>query len=635
MITALRRYLESWIVRGLFLVMILAFVFWGVGDVVRLAGTSTWVAKVGGQTIEAPTLQSEYQRAMSLATRDLPAGQEATADLRRQVASETLQRLIGQAVLGAELRDLRVTTPDTVVADYVRAMPAFRGPDGKFSRTVFDVVLRNNGLSEGRFMEMLRADLAQRQLLGAVSAGAAAPDAVIGPIYASEYEKRSADMAEFPIAAAPEPATPDEAVLARWYDNHPDLYSTPEYRRVKAIVLSPQILGREISISDAELQAAFEQTRSSYVKLARRTAEVISVPDEAAARTLAETWRGGADWAAMQQAATSAGASAVVLEDATEAQFPDPDLSKAVFAAAPDTVTDPVKGAFGWYVLKVTKAVAGSDPTFEEVKDAARERVVADKAADLMYDRANRVDNLIGNGTKLNDMPGDLGLAGVSGTLDARGSTTDGLPAPIPGGPEVRSALVTAAFQTAPGEPPRLIEVQTPASGGSAYYALEVEDVIAPALRPYDEIKERVLDDWKQDQQKRLQEQAAARMLEALKGGQSFSDAAVVAGVVPRLTPLVTRAQPSEAVPLELQRAMFQMKKGEPTMVETPEAFIVATLVEIVEPDPKADQPAYELVRGALTRSIGNDLTTVFTEALRQRADPRINQKNYDQIVQP
>ena len=635
MITALRRYLESWVVRGLFLIMILAFVFWGVGDVVRLAGTSTWVAKVGGQTIEAPTLQSEYQRAMSLAARDLPAGQEATADLRRQVASETLQRLIGQAVLGAELRDLRVTTPDTVVADYVRAMPAFRGPDGKFSRTVFDVVLRNNGLSEGRFMEMLRADLAQRQLLGAVSAGAAAPDAVIGPIYASEYEKRSADMAEFPIAAAPEPATPDEAVLTRWYDNHPDLYSTPEYRRVKAIVLSPQILGREINISDAELRAAFEQTRSNFVKLARRTAEVISVPDEAAARALAETWRGGADWSAMQQAATSAGASAVVLEDATEAQFPDPDLSKAVFAAVPDTITDPVKGAFGWYVLKVTKAVAGSDPTFEEVKDAVRERVVADKAADLMYDRANRVDNLIGNGTKLNDMPGDLGLAGVSGTLDARGSTTDGLPAPIPGGPEVKSALVTAAFQTAPGEPPRLIEVQTPTTGGSAYYALEVEDIIAPALRPYDEIKERVLDDWKLDQQKRVQEQAAAKMLEALKGGQSFSDAAVVAGVVPRLTPLVTRAQPSDAVPLELQRVMFQMKKGEPTMVEAPEAFIVATLVEIVEPDPKADQSAYDLVRGALTRSIGNDLTTVFTEALRQRADPRINQKNYDQIVQP
>ena len=62
MITAFRRYLETWVVRGFFLIMVLAFVFWGVGDVVRLIGTSTWVAKVGGQTIEGLQLQDAYQR---------------------------------------------------------------------------------------------------------------------------------------------------------------------------------------------------------------------------------------------------------------------------------------------------------------------------------------------------------------------------------------------------------------------------------------------------------------------------------------------------------------------------------------------------------------------------------------------
>ena len=47
--------------------------------------------------------------------------------------------------------------------------------------------------------------------------------------------------------------------------------------------------------------------------------------------------------------------------------------------------------------------------------------MLADKAADLMYDRANKVDNVLGSGASLDEMPSDLGLVGVAGTLDAAG----------------------------------------------------------------------------------------------------------------------------------------------------------------------------------------------------------------------
>ncbi len=59
--------LDTWVARGFFMIMVLAFVTWGVGDVVRMIGTSTWVAKVDGQTIEGPQLQEAYQRDMAQA----------------------------------------------------------------------------------------------------------------------------------------------------------------------------------------------------------------------------------------------------------------------------------------------------------------------------------------------------------------------------------------------------------------------------------------------------------------------------------------------------------------------------------------------------------------------------------------
>jgi peptidyl-prolyl cis-trans isomerase D len=633
MIIAFRRYLETWVVRGFFLIMVLAFISWGVGDVIRLIGTSTWVAKVGGQTIEGAQLQTAYQSDMAQMTRNLPPGQEPTQDMRSGVAREALQRLITQAAMNQELQRLRVVAPEQAVRQMVFTMPAFRGPNGQFDPQTYQAALRNNGLTEQRFVDMMRGELEQRQLLGAVSAGAATPEVLLHPLYEGQFERRSADMVEFPIAAAPEPSLPTEAELQRWYDNHPDQYSAPEFRRIKAVVLSPQTLAKDIPISDADLQAAYDQHKAQYVKPARRSAEVISVADEAKAKALAESWRGGADWAAMQKAAQDAGGSAVALDDAAEREFPDADLARAVFAATLDTVTGPDKGALGWHVVRVTKATAGSEQSFDQVKDTLRNEVLAAKAADLMYDRANKVDNVLGSGASLDEMPSDLGLVGVAGTLDANGNTADGTPAPIPGPAELKAAVIKAAFETQKGDPPRLVEVQTPSTGGSAYYALSVEDVTPPAVKPFDTVKEQVAADWMRDARRHAQELAAAKLLAAVKGGQSLADAAAVAGVTVRRTPLVIRGAAAEGMPQQLEQPLFALKQGEPTMVETGDGFIVAVPAEIVEADPKADPAGYGQVRQAVARSIGTDLATVFADALRARAAPRINQPVLDNVT--
>jgi peptidyl-prolyl cis-trans isomerase D len=636
MISQFRRYTDSWIARGFFIIMAVSFVGWGIsGDIFRVMGPPTWVAKIGSQTIEVPAFQAEFQRALSQRTRDLPSGQEPPPGLRRQVGQQTLERLIAQAAIGLELKDLHIVTPDDAVAATVRSMPAFRGSDGAFSKPVFDNVLRTNGYTEARFLAELRSDITQRQLLSTLSASVGAAETEVAPLYAAEFEKRAADMALFPLSAAPPPPAPNEAALQRWYENHPDSYATREYRRIKAIELSPQSLASEISVTDADLQAAYGEHKADYLTPEKRSAEVISAPDEAKARSLADKWRGGADWASMQAAATAEGASGIVQDDATAVQFPDPDLANAVFAAPADAVSEPVKGQLGWFVVKVTKIAGGAVTTFDQAKDTLRAQVLAAKAADLIYERANKLDQLLGNGTGLDDLPGDIGVVGVAGTLDAKGDTQDGAPAPIPGPAELKAALIAAAFQARQGDPPQLTEVPTPATGGSAYYALTVESTIPPGKKLFDAVKDQVAEDWTLDQRRRSQDQAATAMMTAVQGGTPFSDAATIAGVTPKLSPPVTRNETNPDIPAPLQRVLFGMKKGEATMVETPDGFVVGQLAEVVKPDATADKPGYDQARAAIAKSISNDMAAVFVDAVRRRAAPKTNQAAFDSVVQP
>jgi peptidyl-prolyl cis-trans isomerase D len=635
MITSMRRYVETWYVRAFFLIMVASFVLWGVGDMLRMVTTTTWVAKVGNTTIEAPQLESEYRRDLSVMTRNLPAGQEPSARLRREVGEQALQSLIGQAATSQELQNLRIAVPDAVLVDTTHKLPAFRDANGQFDKARLDAVLRNQNMTEAGFISMMRSEMAQRQLLDAVAAGARVPHSEAAASYAARFEKRSADMAAFPIANVPEPPIPDEPAARRWYDTHPDLYATPEYRRVKVIVLSPLTLASEVSVTDQEVQAAYEAHKADYTTIAKRSAQVISTTDEAKATALADQWRAGADWAAMQAAAKTAGAAAIEQNDATETQFPDPDLAKAVFATPVDKVPPPIKGVLGWFVIRVVKAVQGGVQSLDEVKDPLRQRLATEKALGLVYDKANKLDGVLGQGTALDALPPEAGVAAATVTLDQNGDTPQDRPAALPGESEIHAAITAAAFAAQKGDPPQLTEVQTPSVGGSGYFALSLDDITPAGEKPFETVHDAVVQDWRADQRRHSAEAAATAMLDAIKAGKPFSDAARDAGVTPSLSPLVTRTQPDPAMPREVQRVLFSLKKGEPTKVEAPNGFLIATVVEIVAPDPAADPTRYQQVRAVESRGLADDMSSAFSEALRLRANPSINQANVDQIVQP
>jgi peptidyl-prolyl cis-trans isomerase D len=635
MLALFRRFLNTWAARAFFMILVVSFAAWGVGDVIRNMGSSTAVATVGGRRIEMPEMQQAFQQQMNQLNQMLGGRVQPTDDMRRAAARQALDQLVTQAAIAEEERRLGLVVPDDALRNAVFAMPGFRGQDGRFNRPQFEQILQRNNLTEARFLELMRGDLGERQLMEAVGAGAGAPGSLIKRLFDFRGEKRVAAIVELPFAGAAAPPPPTDAQLHRWYDNHPDLYSAPEYRRVKAVILAPETVAKEVPVTDQEIQQAYDAHKSDFVTPEKRSAQVIVASSQDAAQKLADQWKGGADWAAMQAAAKAAGASSVELDAAAESEFPSPDLAKAVFAAQPNAVSGPVQTAGGWDVIDVPKVVAGSAKSVADVRDQIRTRIAQEKAADLIYDRANKLQDQLGAGTSLDDLPADLGVAAVEGTLDAEGTTPQGQPAPIPGGPDLRSALIAAAFQMKKGDPASLNEVPGQQGQPSSYYAVTVQDVTPPALKPFDAVQDQVRADWLRDAERHEQDEAATRLYMAVKSGGNLQDAAAIAGLPLGHTPPVTRLGQTPGVPVQLVQPLFLLKKGEATMVETGDGFVVAELTDIQVPDIGSDPVGYRQTTDALERAMGADLTAAFAAALRTRAHPRVNQQLLDTVAAP
>jgi hypothetical protein len=306
------------------------FVIWGVGtgvtDIIgRLLNGDGSVASVAGRKIELPEVQDAYRRQLAQVMRMFGGKMETTPQIRRGVAAQAIEQLVTQTAVSAAVSDLGLAVPDAALRQEVFAMPAFRGANGQFDRATFEQLLRSNGFTEQRFLAVMRQEIGQRQLMEAVRAGVISPDILTREVYAFQQEKRVADMVSLPFAAAPAPPAPTEAQLTRWYDNHKDNYTTPEYRKIKAVVLDPAIVGKDIPVADEDLKAAYGQHTAEYQRPEKRSLQVLLTDDEAKAKEMAAQWVLG-----------EPPAKPVELNDATRVEIPAPELADAAAGRGQD-----------------------------------------------------------------------------------------------------------------------------------------------------------------------------------------------------------------------------------------------------------------------------------------------------------
>ncbi len=629
MLAMFRRFLGTWTARVFFIVLIGSFGLWGISGVVHDFATDNSLAQVGSRRIQPGEFQVQYRRALAQVSRMMGGQAEPTPAISRAVAGQTLERMVVEAALDDQAAQLGVVVPPEEVRRAVFDIPGFRGPNGAFDRNKFNAVMRDNNLTEAGFLEQVRANLAQNQVMDAVTAGVAPPDALTGIVFAFQRETRVAEYVELPFALAPEPPAPTADDLQRQYENNLPSYSAAEFRRIKVVLLSPDTAARATDVSDEDIKAYYDQHQAEFVREEKRSVHIVSTSDEARARSLAAAWSAGAGWDDIQHQA-EAGASAITLDDAGQAEIPSPELAAAVFSAAPDAVVGPVGSPLGWQVFQVFHMAPGVTTTLADATAGIRATVAKERAADGMYDRINTLEDAVAASPTLDEIPAGLGAVAASGTLDARGNTQDGEPAPIPGTPAQRQAILTAAFALQKGEPARLSD-----GPENSHFAVLVEDTTAATPKPLSDVEAAVRQDWLHAARRKSQEEAAARLMTAAKAGGSLDDAATVAGLRVQRTPPLPRGAPPSGVPQELATAAFSLKPKDATMVEVPDAFLVAALGDVSKPDMSADPIGAGQTRKQLADSMSKDVQNVYASALRTRMRPSVNQRVLDSIVQP
>lgn len=583
--------------------ILMAMLILGLGGfgITNFGGSVRRIGTVEGQDIST----EDYFRALR---NDLNA---LSAQVRRPLGfaeasamgldASVRQRLVTTAVLDAEAARLGISVGDARLAQEIRAIPAFHNMSGSFDRTAYAMTLQDNGWKEAQFETQTRRDLSRSLLQTAVATGFAGSDAAAAAYYDYIEERRSFSVLRLTEADLETPlAEPDDAALRAYYDAHPDQFTRPQTRRITYAALLADDVAKVVPVDEAELRKLYDQRISEFVQPERRLLERLVFSDDDAANAARNRLDAGQiSFEALVQE------RGLTLNDVDMGDIAKADLGAAgdpIFEMAEPGIIGPLPSPLGPALFRMNGILAADEVSFDEAREALTSEFALDAARRQIRTRVNEIDDLLAGGATLEDLAGNAGL--VLATIDMEPGTTDGIAA-YPRFRDEAAKITDRDF-------PQVIELDD-----GSLVAMRLDEILAPALRPYDEVASQVAEAARADA---LKQALAARLAEVQ--AQVGAGTAMGAFGIVEVAQAMPRGGRIDAAPADLVQQVFDLETDEVAPVVT-DAFVgLIRLDQILSADhstPEAEQWK-QMLKMRQGQELGQDAFALFANALEQRA---------------
>lgn len=638
MISFFRRALSSWIVLGLFGLIMIAFIITGVGTPSGLGelgggvGASN-VAKVGGEPITDTEVTDQVNRQLDRARQ-----QEPDLDMATFIAGGGLQDIIRQLISATALtvfgHDEGFAVSKRQVDGEIASIPAFQNLAGQFDENTFRAALQRERISEKQLREDIAAEIIRRQLLVPVAASAKVPQDIALRYASLLLESRSGSIGLVPAQAMGGGKEPTDAEIAAYYKDNQARYTIPERRVLRYAPFGAESVADAAKPTEAEIAAFYKANADTYGPKQNRTLSQVVLPTEAAAKAFAAKLAAGTSFAdAAKQAGFSA--SDISIGDQTKAKFAEmtsPAIANAAFSAAEGATTPPLQSDFGWHIVKVDKIKDVPGKPLSAVHDEIAKQIGAQKTQEKLADLATKMEDAIADGSTFDEVVKANGLtAHETPPVTATGQVPESPQAQV--APDVPPLLKTA-FDMSPDDDP-LVETIVP---NQRFALIQVSRIVPAAPPPLARIKDQVKSDLvakrAADRAKAVASAIAAKVNAGTPMAQAFAEADVKLPAPQEVTARrLDLAQQSQQVPPPLAM-MFGLPKGKARLVPAPNGagWFVVHLDTIVPGDASKEPALIQAVKNQFARVTGEEYADQFTSAIKSQLKIKTNESEIARV---
>ena len=602
-------------------VIALSFVFVGGASFTTIG--SGYAAKVDGRDINIATFENAYRDQI----RENPQFAALPESIRLTLRSNILEQLIRQQVVDNYLEQAGFEITDQQLTDIVHRFDEFQ-LDGRFDRETYENVLLGVNLTTQQFEAQQKLVLRRSQLQRAIIGSSVVPPSSYRRFLNLRFESRVVTTATIsPESVADEVSVTDEMITA-FYDENPAQFNLPETADVEYVEILRESVAAEVIVSEDQLLEYYELNEDRYEQDEQRQASHILIlfdDDEAGSEIVANEMltrvRSGESFellASQYSKDSSTAGKGGAFDPRTRTQFSD-ELGDAVFSMQEGEVQGPIKGDFGYHVVRLDTILESGPLPYEQVRAALLTELQEEEAEGLFLELERKLTDALFDAADIHALAAIVGVEVKSAAGFARDSI-----APFDGSQRAADAIYDA----------------TVLSGAELSEAIELDAdrTIVFAVAKHNEAIRDVLDNVREQisavistsQAENLMAGRAQQMLAAIRLGEDFAAAATAVGAEASPASLMTRdAQEADQ---SLAVAIFTALKptqGNPTLGSTRNdtgGYTVYALDAVVPGQPQsiplADRDAG---KNQLLSQYGVNDYRAFEQALRENAEVIIN----------
>jgi peptidyl-prolyl cis-trans isomerase D len=421
MLDGMRQHAGSWIIKILFLIIILVFILaYGSGSLQQ--GGSGILAYVDDEPILVRDFERQYEtdvRQLQEQIPNLTAEDMAKFDIKQAV----LAKMINTMLLERQAKALGLGVTDAELAAFVRSNPAFWNDARTFDEQYYERAVRGQGMTPAAFEEATRRALVQRKIMEHVGRAAQVQETEARDLFRFSQERLVVDYLLLPWEDFKDGVTLGEEQIAAYYKDNMERFKRPATSGFNLLVLSPATLAARQDVDDAAVRAyydahpaEFQMPESVHARhILRELPKDASPADVDKARVemlkLKARLAKGENFAALAEKHSDCPSSARggdlgwFSREAMVAPF-----AQAAFSQEPGVVGDPVRTEFGWHLIKVEERREAGARSFEEAAPAIRRQLAEEKAADTLHDTLDMALGRLVAGDTLAQVAESLGL---------------------------------------------------------------------------------------------------------------------------------------------------------------------------------------------------------------------------------
>ncbi len=403
MLQNMRDNAQSWVAKVIVGVIVLMFALTGWESINRFTSSDDKAAEVNGKVIS----KTELEQAVSLQRRQLMQqlqrlGDQFDPDMidEKLLRDSVLQGLVERTVLleGAENANLHIS--EQMIDHMLLNTPDFQS-NGQFDANMFDVVIRNMGLSSRmEFRALVREELMLAQLRNAYQATSFSTPVERETL--ARLESQTRDFAVIELATDAASIAVEATEIEQYYTEHQSEFMTPEQVVLETLTLSRSDFFDQTQVDEKALESLYqreighltEQHRAAHILFAVDGDDATAALEQAAA--VKARLDAGEDFAKLAQEFSADSGTVKKGGDLgfVEKDSFDPAFEQALFALQEGEVSEPVRTEFGVHLIKLTDLQSPEVPSLEAMRPALEEELKNEQVERRFVEASQELANL-------------------------------------------------------------------------------------------------------------------------------------------------------------------------------------------------------------------------------------------------